>query len=68
MITKRRWAFKSKKQLPLFMVWDEYWHDGEVEYASVVFNTANWILWLPRSWREKIYGIRYGRRVTGRTK
>lgn len=61
MITKRRCGFKSRNQLPLFMVWEEYWHADEIEFASVVFSTANWIFWLPKSWREKLFHIRYGR-------
>lgn len=39
----RRWGFKSKKQLPLFMVWDELWEDGEVVHAWVVFSTRDYI-------------------------
>ena len=36
--TKLRFGFRSKRQLPLFMVWREYFDDnGEVEFASVVF-------------------------------
>jgi hypothetical protein len=40
---KRRWGFKSKKQLPLFMVWDEEWQDGDVVFAWVIFNSRDWI-------------------------
>lgn len=34
---KRRWGLKSKNQLPLFMVWDEWWYGDEVVYAATVF-------------------------------
>jgi len=40
---RRRWGFKSKKQLPLFMIWDEEWHEGEVVFAWVIFNSRDWI-------------------------
>lgn len=35
--TKIRFGFKGKSQLPLFMVWREYWERGEVTYAEVIF-------------------------------
>jgi hypothetical protein len=35
--TKICFGFKSKTQLPLFMVWREYWNRGEVVYAKVLF-------------------------------
>lgn len=38
-----RWGFKSKNQLPLFMVWREHWIDGDVVYADVIFNSRDWI-------------------------
>ena len=38
-----RWGFKNKNQLPLFMIWDEYWENGEVVYAIVRFNSIDWI-------------------------
>lgn len=41
--TRVRFAFKSKTQLPLFMIWREFWVDGEVVYAYVLFNSMNWI-------------------------
>ncbi len=41
--TKVRWGFKSKTQLPLFMVWREYRVAGEVQYATVMFNSTNWV-------------------------
>jgi hypothetical protein len=41
--THRRFGFKGKHQLPLFMIWDEYWEDGKVVFARVVFNSMNWI-------------------------
>ena len=40
---KRRWGFKSKNQLPLFMIWEEEWFDGEVIYGTVLFNSRDWI-------------------------
>lgn len=40
---RTRWGFKGKKQLPLFMVWREHWHGGEVIHADVLFNTRDWI-------------------------
>lgn len=43
-MTKVRWGFKSKKQLPLFMVWREFYDEsGDVEHASVLFNSRDWI-------------------------
>ena len=42
-MTKCRWGFKSKKQLPLFMIWKEEWHNGEVSFAWVIFNSKDWI-------------------------
>lgn len=50
--TKVCWGFKSKTQLPLFMVWREYRTcsfsrcrcDGScVEFATVLFNSRDWI-------------------------
>jgi len=42
--TVRRFGFggpwmKGKKQgqLPLFMIWDEEWLDGEVVFAKIIF-------------------------------
>lgn len=35
--TKLRFGFRSKRQLPIFMVWREYWFNGEVVFASVIF-------------------------------
>lgn len=52
---RRRWGFKSKKQLPLFMVWDEHWYFGEVEYANIVFSTSHWPLWLPKALRQRLF-------------
>ena len=35
-----RWGFKSKTQLPLFMIWREDRNSfGDVEFASVIFTT-----------------------------
>lgn len=43
-IFKRKWGFKSKKQLLLFMVWEEEWYGGGVViYARVLFNSLDWI-------------------------
>ena len=41
--TIRRWGFKSKKQLPLFMIWEEDWQAGQVVGARVIFNSIRWI-------------------------
>lgn len=42
-----KWGFKSKNQLPLFMVWEEFWGcmNGEMQviHANVLFNSKNWI-------------------------
>lgn len=38
-----RWGFKSKDQLPLFMIWEEEIENGEVVFARVIFNSANYI-------------------------
>lgn len=35
-------GFKSKNQLPLFMVWREFWEAGEVVYGDVLFNSQDW--------------------------
>jgi hypothetical protein len=40
---KVRWGFKSRTQLPLFMVWREYRRGDEVEDAVVIFTSADWI-------------------------
>lgn len=42
-VTKLRFGFKGKNQLPLFMVWKEWWEDGDVVYAKVLFNSMRWI-------------------------
>jgi hypothetical protein len=36
--TKLRFGFRSKKQLPLFMLWREYWEDGVVVFAHEIFS------------------------------
>lgn len=37
-MSKIRFAFKSKNQLPLFMIWREYYNNfGEVEFAKIIF-------------------------------
>lgn len=33
-------GFKSKTQLPFVMVWKEYWHDGEVYDATVIYSSS----------------------------
>ena len=48
----RRYGFKSRNQLPLFMIWDEDWENGEVVYAGVVFSTM-WLRSLPW-WKYKL--------------
>ena len=40
---KRRFGFKGKNQLYLFMVWDEFWLGGEVVHGRVIFNSRDWI-------------------------
>ncbi len=42
-MTKIRFGFKGRDQLPLFMVWREYIEDGEVFFAKVLFNSRDWI-------------------------
>ena len=32
-------GFKSKSQLPLIMIWKEYWGDGEVYDATVIYSS-----------------------------
>lgn len=41
--SKIRFGFKSKTQLPFFMVWRE-WYDenGEVSMGKVLFTTSEW--------------------------
>ena len=31
-------GFKSKTQLPWFMFWKEWYKDGEIEFATVLFS------------------------------
>ena len=35
--TKTRFGFRSKHQMPIFMVWREFWKDGEMVFAKVIF-------------------------------
>lgn len=42
-MTRIRWGFKSINQLPLFMIWREYWVNGEVSFAEVIFSSRDWI-------------------------
>ena len=44
-MTKVRWGFRGKTQLPLFMVWREFWERDEVVHADVLFNSRDWIGW-----------------------
>lgn len=46
---QRRFGFKSRKQLPLFMIWEEECSFGEVVYARVLFSTSDV--------RQKIRGL-----------
>lgn len=40
--TKIRFGFKSKNQLPFFMIWEETWENGEVVMGHVIFSTGRW--------------------------
>lgn len=42
-MVKTRSGFRSKRQLPFFMIWKEEWEDGEVINAWVIFNSRDWI-------------------------
>lgn len=55
MRTVRRWGFKSKKQLPLFMVWDEHWAGGEVVGGHVIVNSMDWPNWRLRRWMRRTW-------------
>lgn len=45
MKTRIRFGFRSKNQLPLFMLWREYLDDGgEVYYASILFQIRGYAL------------------------
>lgn len=46
--TKIRFGFKGKNQIPLFMIWREYWSCGQVVYADVIY-----ILDVPSRWFRK---------------
>lgn len=43
MTKKIKFGFKSKNQLPLFMVWREWWENGEVVFADVLFSSLDMI-------------------------
>jgi hypothetical protein len=43
MIRTRRWGFRGKNQLPLFMVWEEIRVGGDIVHATVLFNSRDWI-------------------------
>jgi hypothetical protein len=32
-----RFGFRSKYQMPLFMIWREYWQEEEIVFAEVIF-------------------------------
>jgi len=40
-----RIGFRGKNQVPLLLVWKEWFdaNSGEIEYASVLFNSLDWI-------------------------
>lgn len=40
--TVRRFGFKSRTQWPIFMVWEEDWHEGEIQMAWVLFSTSDY--------------------------
>lgn len=40
---KIKYGFKSKNQLPLFMIWREYRERNKVVFAEVLFNSKDWI-------------------------
>lgn len=40
---KKRCGFRSKTQLPLFMIWEEIWQGNEIVHAKVLFNSIAWI-------------------------
>lgn len=35
---KIRFGFRSKDQMPLFMIWREYWEDNEIVFTEVLFS------------------------------
>lgn len=42
-MTKIKFGFKGRKQKPLFMVWREFYENGEVCFGTVIFNSRDWI-------------------------
>lgn len=45
MVKQYRMGFKGKNQLPLFMIWVEYWDsmdDNTVRDARVIFSTSSY--------------------------
>lgn len=50
MKTKIRFGFKGKNQIPLFMLWREYWSGGEVVGATVLILIDTPSRWF-RKWR-----------------
>lgn len=46
-----RWAFYNKRQVYLFMVWEEDWYAGEVTYARVKFAFLD--LWAIKRWHAR---------------
>lgn len=48
-VTKVKWGFKSHCQGPLFMLWREWWEDGNVVFAKVIYSTDRLFCW--HGWR-----------------
>ena len=44
--TKTKISFKSKTQLPLFMITKEYYIDAELYFASVLFSSDNILFYI----------------------
>lgn len=45
--TKIRFGLRSKNQVPLFMLWREYYIGGEMDFAEVIFSFG-----YPKMYRE----------------
>jgi hypothetical protein len=42
--SKIRFGFRGKRQVWLFGIWREYWYDGKVVFAVVIFTWyPNWL-------------------------
>ena len=49
MKTRIRFSFKSKNQLPLFMVIKEYYDgNGDIEFAEVLFQISGGKIWIAK--------------------